>query len=54
MGRPFGPQNDKINFMSPAAPIDGIMLSKLDTHKIVIILSISIRYENLQKPYLQI
>ena len=29
--RPFGPQNDKINFMSPTAPIDGIMLSKLGT-----------------------
>src|SRR3989338_8644239 len=33
LGRPFGPQNDKINFMSPTAPIDGIMLSKLDTHE---------------------
>src|SRR3989338_9809166 len=32
LGRPFGPQNDKINFMSPTEPIDGIMLSKLDTH----------------------
>ena len=30
LGRPFGPQNDKINFMSPTAPVDGIMLSKLD------------------------
>ena len=30
--RPFGPQNDKINFMSQTAFVDGGMLSKLDKH----------------------
>ena len=32
MGRPSRPQNDKINFMSPAALVDEIMLSQLGTH----------------------